>query len=165
MAIFHSLCRLANRFREWLGRIPYSLIALLGRFAIAGVFWKSGQTKVEGFAVDLVDGTFQLGWPHLSESAGDLFRDEYQLPLISPKLGALLAATAEHLFPLMLLFGLGTCFAALALLVMTAVIQVFVYPGAWPTHGTWAAIFLMLMAMGPGRLSLDCLLARHFGGR
>lgn len=165
MAIFQSLNRLAGRFIEWLGRIPYTLIALLGRFAIAGVFWKSGQTKVEGLAIDLVDGTFQLGWPQLSDSAVFLFEDEYQLPLISPELGAILAATAEHLFPLLLLFGLGTRFAALALLVMTAVIQIFVYPGAWPTHGTWAAVLLMLMAMGPGRVSLDCWLQRRFGGR
>lgn len=165
MAIFQSLCRLAGRFNSWLGRIPYTLIALLGRFAIAGVFWRSGQTKVEGLRLDLLSGDFKLGWPHLSESAVALFRNEYRLPLISPELGAYMAAVAEHLFPVMLLLGLGTRFASLALLLMTAVIEIFVYPDAWPTHGTWAAILLMLMAMGPGRISLDCLLARHFGGR
>lgn len=161
--MYKSMSHLAKRFSQWLGRIPYSLVALLGRFAIAGVFWKSGQTKIEGLAIDIVDGTFELGWPRLSDSAVLLFKEEYQLPVISPELGASLAAVAEHLFPMMLLLGLGTRFAALALLVMTAVIQLFVYPGAWPTHGTWAAVLLMLMAMGPGRISLDCWLARRAG--
>ena len=157
--MYRSMSHLARRFSQWLGRIPYSLVALLGRFAIAGVFWKSGQTKIEGLAIDIVDGTFELGWPRLSDSAVLLFKEEYRLPVISPELGASLAAVAEHLFPLMLLLGLGTRFAALALLAMTAVIQTFVYPGAWPTHGTWAAVLLMLMAMGPGRISLDCWLS------
>jgi putative oxidoreductase len=139
----------------WLERIPHSLIALLGRVAIAGVFWRSGQTKIEGLAIDVTTGTFELGWPRLSDSALYLFREEYRLPLISPELGAYAAATAEHLLPLLLLMGLGTRFAALALLFMTAVIQFLVYPDAWPVHGTWATILLYLAATGPGRLSVD----------
>lgn len=139
----------------WLERIPHSLIALLGRFAIAGVFWRSGQTKVEGLSIDLVNGTFDLGWPHLSDSAVYLFREEYRLPIIPPELAAYAAATAEHLFPVLLLIGLGTRFSALALLGMTAVIQFLVYPDAWPVHGTWATILLYLAATGPGRLSVD----------
>lgn len=138
-----------------LERIPHSLIALLGRVSIAAVFWNSGQTKVEGFAVDLLGGTLELGWPRLADSAVALFRDEYQLPLVSPVLAAYGAAVAEHLLPVLLLIGLGTRFAALALLVMTAVIQFLVYPDAWPLHGTWATILLYLAATGPGRLSLD----------
>ncbi len=141
--------------------IPESAIALLSRFSIAAVFWKSGQTKVEGFAVDLVDGQFMLGWPHLSGSAVDLFRDEYKLPLIAPELAAPLAATAEHVLPLLLLVGLGTRLSAAALLGMTAVIQLLVYPGAYPTHGTWAALLLWLMARGPGAFSIDHWLARR----
>lgn len=140
-------------------RIPHSLIALLARFSIAAVFWKSGQTKIEGLAIDLVDGTLMLGWPHLSDSAVFLFQNEYKLPLLPPELAATLAAFAEHLFPLLLLIGLATRFSALALLGMTAVIQLFVYPGAYPTHGTWAAILLYLMSTGPGRISLDHALA------
>mgnify|MGYP005856532061 FL=1 len=149
------LARGVARTASLLEHIPHSLIALLGRFSIAAVFWRSGQTKIEGLAIDLVDGTFQLGWPQLSDSAVALFRDEYQLPLLSPELGALAAAWAEHLFPLLLLIGLGTRFSALALLGMTAVIQVLVYPDAWPVHGTWATILLYLAAAGPGRLSVD----------
>ncbi len=141
-------------------RIPYSPIALLARFSIAAVFWKSGQTKVQGFALDLIGGEFQLGWPRLSDSAIDLFRDEYHMPF--PQLAAPLAATAEHLFPLLLLLGLGTRFAALALVGMTLTIQLFVYPGAYPTHGTWAALLLVLVAQGPGRVSLDAWIARRY---
>jgi putative oxidoreductase len=70
-------------------------------------------------------------------------------------IAAYAATLAEHLFPVLLVLGLMTRFSALALLVMTAVIQVFVYPGAWPTHGLWAAAFLLLIARGPGALSLD----------
>jgi putative oxidoreductase len=92
-----------------------------------------------------------------------LFRDEYQLPLLAPELGATLAALGEHALPLLILLGLGTRFAALGLLVMTAVIQLLVYPGAWPTHGVWAAVLLWLMALGPGAVSLDHWLARRRG--
>lgn len=135
--------------------IPESAIALLARFSIAAVFWKSGQTKVEGFAVDIVEGQLQLGWPRLSASAVDLFRDEYRLPLLPPEWGAVLAAGGEHLLPALLLVGLGTRLSAAGLLAMTAVIQLLVYPGAYPTHGTWAALLLWLMARGPGVISLD----------
>jgi putative oxidoreductase len=89
----------------------------------------------------------------------DLFRDEYRLPLISPELGATLATLDEHVLPLMLLLGLGTRFAALGLLVMTAVIQLLVYPAAYPTHGVWAAVLLWLMVRGPGAVSTDHALA------
>ncbi|WP_292455546.1 DoxX family protein [Methylibium sp.] len=139
--------------------IPESLIALLGRFSIAAVFWNSGQTKVEGFAINLVSGTFDIGVPRLSESAVALFRDEYQLPLLPPELAAWLATIGEHALPVLLLLGLGTRFAALGLLVMTAVIQLLVYPGAYATHGVWAAVLLWLLARGPGRLSVDHYLA------
>jgi putative oxidoreductase len=157
-----AMTDLVLKLRTLFEGIPYSLVALLGRFAMAGVFWKSGQTKVEGLAIDLVDGQFQFGWPRLSGNAVALFADEYKLPLIPPELGATLAAFGEHMLPVLLLVGLATRFSAAGLLVMTAVIQLLVYPGAWPTHGSWAAILLMLMAMGPGKLSFDHLLAtRH----
>ncbi|HSV48429.1 MAG TPA: DoxX family protein [Ramlibacter sp.] len=148
-----------RRAIELFGRIPHGFIASLARFAIAAVFWNSGQTKIEGLAVNIVSGEFQLGWPRLSDSAVALFRDEYKLPFVAPELAAPLAATAEHVFPLLILVGLATRFSALALLVMTLVIQVLVYPGAYATHATWAAILLYLVARGPGRLSLDHWLA------
>ncbi len=146
-----------------LARIPHSAVALLARFSVAAVFWKSGQTKIEGLSIDLVEGRFSLGWPQLSASAVELFEYEYQLPLLSPTLAAGLAAFGEHLLPLLLLLGVATRLSALGLLVMTAVIQLLVYPGAYATHGVWAAALLWLMALGPGRLSLDHVCARRWG--
>jgi putative oxidoreductase len=131
-----------------LQRIPNDLIALIARVSIAAVFWQSGQTKVDGWM--------------LSDNALYLFENEYKLPLISPWLAAHLAAFAEHVFPVLLVFGLASRFAALALLAMTLVIQLFVYPGAWPTHGTWAACLLFIAARGPGVVSLDAVLLQTF---
>jgi putative oxidoreductase len=143
-------------------KIPYSLIAFLARFSIAAVFWKSGQTKVEGFAIDLVSGTFQLGAPKLAASTLPLFRSEYHVPLLSPEVAAHLAAFAEHFFPVLILVGFATRFSALALIGMTLVIQLFVYPDAYPTHGTWIALLLLLVSKGPGCLSIDHLIARRY---
>ncbi|MGB3134009.1 MAG: DoxX family protein [Candidatus Macondimonas sp.] len=146
-----------------LSRIPDSLIAVIGRFSIAAVFWLSGQTKIEGFAIDLVQGQFSLGIPRLSDNAVTLFQYEYALPLLPPAFAATLAATAEHVFPVLLLLGLATRFSALALLGMTVVIQFLVYPGAYPTHGVWATVLLFLIAKGPGRLSVDHWIKRRYG--
>ncbi len=143
-------------------KIPYSLIAFIARFSIAAVFWKSGQTKVEGFAIDLISGTFELGEPRLAASTLPLFRSEYHVPLLSPEVAAHLAAFAEHFFPVLILLGLATRFSALALIGMTLTIQLFVYPDAYPTHGTWIALLLLLVAKGPGRLSIDHWIARRY---
>jgi putative oxidoreductase len=144
----HGLVELTRRSIEAMGMIPYWFVALMARIPIAGVFWQSGQTKLDGW--------------RLSEFAVDLFRSEYRLPLVNPTFAAAAAATAEHVFPVLLVLGLATRFSALALLFMTLVIEVFVYPLAWPTHGTWAACFLILMARGPGCVSLDHLIARRY---
>lgn len=153
---------LITRAIALLERIPQSLIAYIARFAIAAVFWKSGQTKIEGLAIDLIDGTFQLGWPRLADSTIPLFTSEYHVPLLSPEIAAHMAAFAEHFFPVLILVGFATRFSAMALLGMTLTIQLFVYPDAYPTHGTWAAVLLYLMATGPGKLSIDHLIARRF---
>jgi putative oxidoreductase len=145
--------------------IPHSLIAFIARFSIAAVFWNSGQTKIEGLAINLVSGEFTLGWPRLADSAVALFADEYKLPFIAPALAAPMAALAEHVLPILLLVGLATRLSALGLLVMTLVIQIFVYPDAYATHGTWAAVLLYLIARGPGVLSLDRWLARRYAQR
>jgi len=131
-----------------LDAIPQDAIALAARIFPAAVFWQSGQTKLDGWRV--------------SDSAIALFREEYRLPLLDPVLAAHLAALGEHLFPVLLVAGLASRFAAIALLGMTAVIQIFVYPDAWPTHGVWAVALLVVAARGPGRLSLDHLLARRW---
>jgi putative oxidoreductase len=146
-----------------LERIPHTFVALVARFSIAAVFWSSGQTKIEGLAINFISGEFHLGWPRLSDSAVALFKDEYKLPFIPPEYAAPIAAAAEHVFPLLILVGLATRLSALALLLMTLVIQVFVYPGAYATHATWAAVLLYLMARGPGALSVDHWLAGRMG--
>lgn len=132
-----------------LDRIPIDLIALIARLSVAAVFWQSGQTKVNGWM--------------LSDNALYLFENEYKLPLIDPWLAAHLAALAEHIFPILLVIGLASRLSALALLTMTLVIQVFVYPAAWPTHGTWAACLLLVAAKGPGVVSLDAMIAKRYG--
>ena len=129
-----------------LDRIPYSLVALAARVFPAAVFWRSGQTKVEGWA--------------LNDTARFLFREQYNVPLVDPVVAAYAAAIFEHAFPVLLVLGLATRFSAVALLGMTVVIQVFVYPSAWPVHGVWAACFLIVIAQGPGVLSVDQLLSR-----
>ena len=131
-----------------LDKIPHSLIALVARVSPAAVFWRSGETKVEGF--------------HVTDNAIALFRDEYALPLIDPEVAAKIAAFSEHFFPVLLVIGLASRFAALALLIMTAVIEIFVYPDAWPEHGVWATCFLVVIARGPGIFSLDHLLAKRW---
>lgn len=158
---FGIVGRIASEAIALMSRIPHGFVAALARFSIAAVFWRSGQTKVEGFRLDIVAGTFDLGWPRLSENAVFLFQEEYRLPIIPPDVAAVMAATAEHVLPALLLVGFATRFSALGLLAMTLVIQIFVYPGAYPVHGTWAAILLYLMARGPGALSLDHLIARR----
>ena len=158
-----SPTHLAHRCIYYMQQIPESLIALLGRFSISAIFWLSAQTKVEGFALNLLTGDIHLGIPQLSESAVALFAQEYRLPLIPPELAAVAAAIGEHVFSLLLLVGLGSRFAALALLGMTATIQIFVYPDAYPTHGVWATVLLFIVARGPGVVSIDHLLARRYG--
>ncbi|WLH82623.1 DoxX family protein [Pseudomonas sp. FP2338] len=122
--------------------LPQALLLLVARLGIAAVFFLSGRTKVSGFL-------------SLKPSTYTLFRSEYALPLIPPDWAAYLATYAEHLFALLLVLGLLTRPAAAALLGMTLVIEVFVYPEAWPTHLTWAGLLLPLLAYGGGAWSLD----------
>jgi len=132
-----------NAAAETLTRVvTHDMLALATRVAVAAIFFYSGRTKVEGFLT-------------LTDSAYELFRTEYKLPLVPPELAAHLAAYSEHLFPLLLVLGLFTRLSALALLGVTLVIQIFVYPDAWPTHLSWAALMLYLVGRGGGRLSLD----------
>ena len=135
-----------NLLAERLARIvSHDVLARATRVAIAAIFFLSGRTKVESFLT-------------LTDSAYELFRTEYKLPLVPPEIAAHLAAYAEHLFPVLLVLGLFTRLSALALLGMTLVIQVFVYPDAWPTHLSWAALLLYLVGRGGGALSIDRLL-------
>ncbi|BBS24998.1 hypothetical protein BWQ95_21265 [Aeromonas hydrophila] len=158
----NAVLRHWNNFTLRLAQAPYWPLALLARFSLAALFWRSGQTKISGFAVDPLDGTWQWGWPQLSDSTIYLFAEEYRLPLLAPEPAALLAALMEHLLALMLLLGIGSRIAAIGLLVMTAIIQLFVYPDAYPTHGLWAVALLALIVRGPGLVSVDHWLAHRF---
>ncbi len=125
--------------------LPLSILLLVQRLGIAAIFFLSGRTKVEGIFT-------------MKQSTISLFKDEYALPLIAPVSAAFIAATAEHVFPILLVLGLFTRGSALALLGMTLVIEIFVYPDAWPTHLSWAGLMLPLIAMGGGRFALDRVL-------
>ncbi len=153
------LSLLKSMERLW-AKLPEDIGLLLARFTLATIFWRSGQTKIEGFQLDFIDMKLQLGWPVMADSTLFLFEYEYNLPLLSPGLAALLATLAEHFLPLLLLVGFMTRSAAVMLLVMTLVIQIFVYPDAWVTHGLWGALLLALMSRGAGRFSLDVLMQR-----
>jgi putative oxidoreductase len=124
--------------------VGHGLLAVAARLAVASIFFFSGRTKVEGLLT-------------VSDSAYTPFREEYKVPFLPPELAAHLATYAEHLFPTLLVLGLFTRLSALALLGMTAVIQIFVYPDAWHTHLSWAALMLYLIGRGAGPASLDRL--------
>ena len=138
-----SLRGMWNRIADRLGlMIGDSLLVLVARLSIAAIFLMSGRTKVSEFLT-------------ITPSTYELFRTEYSLPFITPELAAHLSTYSEHLFPLLLVLGLFSRLSALALLGMTFVIQVFVYPDAWPTHLSWASLLLLIVARGGGAMSLD----------
>jgi len=124
--------------------IPDSLVSLMARIAAGGVFWRSGQTKIDGL--------------YIKNSTFFLFREEYMVPLLPPDLAAYLATIAENVFSVLLIIGLASRLSAAALLGLTAVIQLFVYPSAWPEHILWVTALLVVIARGPGVISLDHLL-------
>ncbi len=133
----------AAHLTRWIG---HDLLALACRCAAAAIFFLSGRTKVEGL-LTVTPGTVEL------------FRTEYRLPLLPPEFAAHLATYAEHLFPILLVLGLFTRLSALALLGMTVTIQLFVYPDAWSTHLSWAALLLYLVGRGAGAWSADRVLS------
>ena len=138
---------LAGRILRMLDRVPYALLALPLRAAVAVVFWNSAMAKLANWDTTIA-----------------LFADEYQVPLLPPELAAYMAASIELTTPILLVLGLLTRAAAFVLLGMTTVIEVFVYPQAWPTHIQWAAMLLILLCRGPGELSIDHLLRRRLAG-
>lgn len=131
----------------WLERVPYCLLAVPLRVAVATVFWNSAMSKLANWNTTLY-----------------LFEEEYRLPLLPPEVAAYLGTAIELTTPVLLILGLLTRPAALVLLGMTIVIQVLVYPLAWPTHIQWAAMLLVLLCRGAGGFSIDHLIRRRFGG-
>jgi putative oxidoreductase len=137
------LVEVLERGRAFAERVPYSVVALASRLAIASVFWRSGQTKVSGWSI--------------REETFFLFREEYKVPLLPPDLAAYLSTVAEHVFPVLLVIGFASRLSALALFGMTMVIQLFVFPSGWPEHILWFSLLLLIIARGPGAISLDHL--------
>jgi putative oxidoreductase len=136
-----------GRIYRWLDSVPYAALAIPLRIAVGTVFRNSGMTKLADWNATL-----------------SLFADEYQVPLLPPELAASLALAIEVTTPVLLVLGLLTRAAAFVLLGMTAVIEIFVYPQAWPTHIQWAAMLLVLLCRGAGAISLDALIQRYWVG-
>ena len=126
-------------------RLAEGVALLLARIALAGIFWRSGRSKVtEGSLFEISDSTRYL------------FENDYAAVPLPAEIAAPLATLGEHLFPVLLVIGLATRLSAAALLAMTLVIQIFVYPQAWwTTHMLWAALAAVLIVRGGGVLSLD----------
>jgi len=139
-----SALQLLEAGRSLAERIPYSAVALGSRFALASVFWRSAQTKVNGFSIR--EETFYL------------FQEEYKVPLLPPDLAAYFATIGEHAFSVLLLIGLASRLSALGLFGMTMVIQLFVFPDGWPEHILWISLQLLIISRGPGTISLDHLI-------
>jgi putative oxidoreductase len=131
---------------HWLDSVPYWLLALPLRLAVATVFWNSGTSKLANWNTTI-----------------ELFTEEYKVPVLPPEFAATIAASIELTTPVLLVLGLLTRPAALVLLGMTAFIEIFVYPQAWPTHIQWAAMLLVLLCRGPGGLSVDHFVRKRFG--
>jgi putative oxidoreductase len=135
-----AMLALVDRVIALLDSVPYTLLALPLRVGAAMVFWNSAMTK-------------RANW----DTTIELFTEEYKVPLLPPEIAANMAFSIELTTPVLLVLGLLTRAAALVLLGMTTVIQVFVYPQSWPTHIQWAAMLLVLLCRGAGKLSLDHL--------
>lgn len=131
--------------RERLGRLPISILQLGMRVGVGMVFFKAGLLKYNSF-----------------EFAVKLFEDEYKVPVLDPALAARLAMYNELTVPVFLFLGLATRLATLPLLGMISVIQIFVYPNAWPDHVLWGSVLILLLTRGPGALSVDYLIERYF---
>ncbi|MDE1904331.1 MAG: DoxX family protein [Alphaproteobacteria bacterium] len=127
-----------------LDNVPYTLLAIPLRVAVAVVFWNSAMAHLANWDTTLT-----------------LFADEYRVPLLPSEFAAYMAVTIEVTTPPLVILGLLTRAVSAVLLGMVAVIEVFVYPQAWPTHIQWAAMLLVLLCRGPGKLSLDWLVRRR----
>tara|TARA_R110002072_G_scaffold116040_1_gene246408 strand:+ start:516 stop:1016 length:501 start_codon:yes stop_codon:yes gene_type:complete len=149
-----------------MGNIQICYLAMAGRIIMAAIFWKSAMTKIAfneaglgEFSLAQIWNVVTLDWT-VASGTYTLFEYDYDLPLLPPELAAHMALAAEILLPMALILGLFTRYAALAMLAMTAVIQIFVYPNLWTVHGLWAIALLVIMAKGGGKLSLDRLICK-----
>lgn len=133
-----------NSARKWLGRFPLSILQLSMRIGVGMVFFNAGLLKYKSF-----------------EFAVKLFEDEYKVPVLAPAVAARIAMINEFTTSTLLFLGLATRLATLPLLGMISVIQIFVYPNAWPDHVLWGSILVFLLTRGPGPFSIDYLIDRY----
>lgn len=140
--------RLLQHAFALLERFPLSVLLLMSRIGVGAVFFKSGLVKI-------------ASW----QATVQLFAFEYQVPLLPPELAAILAASVELSAPVLLFAGFGARFAAAAMLGMTLVIQIFVYPANWAEHLTWASLLGLILTRGPGAISFDHWIARRLFDR
>ena len=138
ISLYSGLLNLAEK-------IPLSFVQLASRVAVANVFWNSAQSKL-------------ASWPVTQQ----LFAMEYQVPVLPPDIAAVLATAAELSGAVLLFLGLFARLGALALLGVVAVIQLFVFPGSWGEHLLWASLLFLILARGPGTISVDYLVRRYF---
>jgi putative oxidoreductase len=144
LALESSVAMLVRQVFDWLDHVPYWLLAIPLRLAVATVFWDSAMAHLASWETTLTQ-----------------FAEDYQVPLLPPTVAAYMAVSIEVSTPILLVLGLFTRFAALVLLGMVTVIEVFVYPEAWPTHIQWAAMLLVLFCRGAGTLSVDHVI-KHY---
>ena len=137
-----------NSIREWLGRFPLSILQLGMRIGVGMVFFNAGLLKYKSF-----------------EFAVKLFEDEYKVPILAPAVAARIAMINELSTSTLLFLGLATRLVTLPLLGMISVIEIFVYPGAWPDHVLWGSILIFLLTRGPGPFSIDYLIERWYRKR
>jgi putative oxidoreductase len=146
--------------------VPYALVALVLRFVMARVFFISGQEKIDGPAIPLTlfgaDHEFSIVLPAaIKDATFRLFETQYAGLPLPPTVAAYVFSYAEFVLPICLVLGFATRLSALALLVITVLLQVYVTPDAlWSVHVYWIAILLVLMSLGPGAISVDRLI-RH----
>ena len=149
--MINKIIQLANKPLSLLKLLPEDVVALTARFAIASVFWRSAQTKINGW--DFLGQSWQFF--NLNSSTLMLFEYEYDLPIIAPELAAYLGTFVEFFVSIAIFLGFMTRISAVVFLGLTATIQFMVYPDAWPTHILWAAILLYIIKHGAGKVSLD----------
>ena len=140
-----SLYAVLKSSREWLGRFPISILQLGMRIGVGMVFFNAGVLKYKSF-----------------EFAVKLFEDEYKVPILAPAVAARIAMINELTTSILLFVGLATRLVTLPLLGMISVIQIFVYPNAWPDHVLWGSVLVFLLTRGPGPFSIDYLIERYW---
>ena len=157
------LASLIDKLVALCGVVPYALVALGLRFLIARVFFLSGQAKISGpeIPVSLIKGAeFSIVLTaEIKPETFELFQSHYSALPMPPAVAAYLFTYAEFVLPICLMLGFASRFAALGLLAMVVLMQVYVVPVMWwAAHVYWVSILMVLLSVGPGAISIDALI-------